>query len=116
MLDNTTCSDRFILVTADVSSLNMVIKHQDALTTVNWALENSELSRKHKKYIENCLKFGLQHNYVWYNQQYYLQTMGVAMGDGNMGRCNGKFTPSLVNIFMAHWKADVIFYVYKLFY
>lgn len=45
--------------------------------------------------------FAMVHNYMWYNDSYYLQTRGVAMG--------AKFVPSLANLFMVRWEEGVIY-------
>lgn len=73
----------YILVMADVSSLLTIIKYTDAVESVKWVLDSSDLSRRHQKFLLKCLQFGLQYNYFWYDKRYkryFLQTTGVAMG------------------------------------
>ncbi|CAI9595210.1 unnamed protein product, partial [Staurois parvus] len=43
----------------------------------------------------------MSHNYFWFDNKYYLQRTGVAMG--------AKFAPSLANLFMARWEEDLIY-------
>lgn len=47
------------------------------------------------------LHFATQSNYFWYNDQFFLQGKGFAMG--------AKFSPSLANLFMAVWEEDVVY-------
>lgn len=56
---------------------------------------------KQKRFILRCLAFGLQHNYFWYNSEYYRQLNGIGMG--------AKYAPSLANIFMAKWEEKEVY-------
>lgn len=47
------------------------------------------------------LEFATKWSYFWFNQQYFLQLRGVAMG--------AKFASSLANLFMAKWEEDVVY-------
>lgn len=49
----------------------------------------------------DLLLFSTKHNYFWYNNKFFLQCKGVAMG--------ANFAPSLANIFMAQWEEDVVY-------
>lgn len=49
----------------------------------------------------DLLHFVTKHNYFWYNNDFFLQQKGVAIG--------AKFVPSLANIFMARWEEDDIY-------
>lgn len=73
-----------------------------AIASVKWALNKSNLSSSHKKFLLQCLEFCLTKNYFWYDRQFFLQTMGVAMG--------AKFAPSVANLFMALWEESSIFH------
>lgn len=55
----------------------------------------------HKDFNLELLCFAVEHNYFFYEGDYYLQQTGVAMGK--------KFAPSLTNPFMALWENEVIF-------
>ena len=101
ILETLTISSTCLLITADVSSLYTIISHEDALTSVKWAFESSELSKRHQNFLIDCLIFCLSKNYFWYDKQFYLQTRGVAMG--------ARFAPSVANLFMAHWEEQAIY-------
>lgn len=61
----------------------------------------SNLISKQKRFIFRSLAFGLQHNYFWYNADYYRQLPGIGMG--------AKYAPSVANVFMAKWEEEAIF-------
>lgn len=85
---------KYLLATADVSSLYTSIGHQEAIQASRWAMDRySNIISKQKRFILRCLAFGLQHNYFWYNSEFYRQLNGIAMG--------AKYAPSVANIFMA---------------
>ena len=60
-----------------------------------------EMLRSQGSYIIELLEFATQHIYFWFNNCFYLQQKGVAMG--------AKFAPSLANLFMAKWEEHVIY-------
>lgn len=68
---------------------------------MHWAFSASGLSRRHKNFLIDSLKFWLSRNYFWYGKQFFLQTRGVAMG--------AQFAPSVANLFMAHWEEKALF-------
>lgn len=80
---------------ADVSSLYRIIGHQDALTSVKWAFDKSDLPDSHQVYLLKSLEFCLAKNYFWYYGKFFLQVLGVAMG--------ARFAPSVANLLMALW-------------
>lgn len=80
ILEMITLPSQSYLVTADVGLLYTIIGHEDAMSSVQWALEASALSVEHRSYLLECLGFCLQKNYYWYNHCFYLQSKGVAMG------------------------------------
>lgn len=85
---------KYILVTADVSSLYTNIGHENAISATKWAMNKfSNLVSKQKRFILRCLAFGLEHNYFWFNLDYYRQLNGIGMGV--------KYAPSVANLFMA---------------
>lgn len=101
ILESLPLTSSCVLITADVSSLYTIISHEDALTSVQWAFGSEDLTKRHKNYILDCLRFCLAKNYFWYNRRFFLQTRGVAMG--------ARFAPSVANLFMAHWEEEVIY-------
>lgn len=93
---------KYIVATADVSSLYTIINHEDAIAATKWAMDKySILISKQKLFILRCLAYGLQHNYFWHNHDYYRQLNGVGMG--------AKYAPSVANIFMAKWEEQAIY-------
>lgn len=88
-----------VLTTADVSSLYTNIEHLGAIKAVRWAIKKSHnFESIHRRFVLKCLDFCLHHNYFWYNNKYYLQIKGVAMG--------AKFAPSVANLYMAKWEEE----------
>ena len=89
------------LVTIDVTSLYTIIPHSLGLESVHYFLEKeSGLQTKQIEFIMALLKFAAASNYFWFDNEFYKQVTGVAMG--------AKYAPSLANLFMAKWEEDVI--------
>lgn len=81
------------LVTSDVSSLYTIIQHFDALLALNWALsQRDDFTQCQKIFLRDALAFCLSHNYFWFNNHFFPQKKGVAMGV--------KFAPSIANFFI----------------
>lgn len=81
-----------VMATADVASLYTNIDHQGAMKVVKWALKkNTNIERKHRRFGQKSKLLRIKHNYVWYENIYYLQIRGVAMGEKFVkmggGRC-----------------------------
>lgn len=94
--------EKYLIATADVASLYTVIDHNDAIQASKWAMGKfSNLISKQRRFILSSLAFGLQHNYFWYNAEYYRQLSGIGMG--------AKYAPSVANIFMARWEEEAIY-------
>lgn len=89
------------LVAADVTSLYTVIPHDLGLGAVKCYLEqDSGLLSSQISCIMEPLAFAATHNYFWFNDQFFHQDSGVAMGS--------KYAPSLANLFMAQWEEDIV--------
>lgn len=92
LLEEIPCMSNSILITADVNSLcwlsNGLYKNQISPVDIG-------------NFILQCLEFCLTNDYFWYNRNFYLQIMGVAMG--------AKFAPCVANLFMALWEEESIF-------
>lgn len=101
IIESTSAKDNSILVMADVGSLYTIIGHQDAVESVKWALDGSNLPAPHKSFLLDALKFCLARNYFWYNHKFFLRIRGVALG--------ARFAPSVANHFMALWEEETIF-------
>ena len=83
-----------ILATLDVKSLYTNIPHQEGIQYYLEAIENhykpkTPLPLKH---IDKMLKFILENNYFTFDDKFYLQVHGTAMGT--------QFAPNYANIFM----------------
>lgn len=85
------------LVTSDVSSLYTIIQHFDALL----ALNRDDFTQCQKIFLRDALAFCLSHNYFWFNNHFFPQKKGVAMGV--------KFAPSIANLFMGEWEDNYVF-------
>ena len=91
------------LVTADVTSLYTVIQHDDALLALNWTLsQRDDLPHHQKVFLRDVLDFCLSHNYFWFDNRFYTQKKGVAMG--------AKFAPSIANLFMGEFEDKFVFF------
>ncbi|XP_075428447.1 uncharacterized protein LOC142466834 isoform X1 [Ascaphus truei] len=89
-------------VTLDVASLYNIIQHEHGLTATEFFLHtHSTLSPAHIAFILDSIRFALTHNYFSFDQQFYLQTRGTAMGTS--------FAPSYANLFMGWWEMSHVF-------
>lgn len=68
--------------------------------SVKWALNGSNLPIPHKNFLLDAIEFCLAKNYFWYDNKFFLQILGVAMG-----ACFA----SVENVFMALWEEETIF-------
>lgn len=81
LLKECTANDVLVMATGDVASLYTNIDHQGAMRAVKWALKNNvDVGKNQCRFILKCLKFCLEHNLFWYQNTFYLQIKGVAMG------------------------------------
>lgn len=63
-------TDQLYLATADVAFLYTIINHGEAIQATKWALkELSGLKAAQRKFLVNCLKYSLDHNYFWYESK-----------------------------------------------
>ena len=72
-----------LLVTFDVVNLYTTIPHTFGLETLDYWLENHPKSlhaRFNKEFVLECAKFILQNNNMKFNNEYYHQIKGTAMG------------------------------------
>lgn len=85
LLNDYTPSPGWWLVTADVTTLYMVIPHNLGLFAVEYFLRrDSELFDEQICFIMQLLHFVATLNYFWFGGQFYRQDRGVAMGGLNM--------------------------------
>ena len=91
-----------ILATLDVKSLCTNIPHQEGIQHCLEAIENhykpkTPLPLKH---IDHMLKFILENNYFTFDDKFYLQVHGTAMGT--------PFAPNYANIFMTKIENQIL--------
>lgn len=92
----------WILATIDVNSLYTSILQKDGLGGVEKALhEKTGMKQQQINYILEGLKMAMECNYFWYNNNYYVQTKGVAMG--------ARYAPSVANLFLDMWEEEYIY-------
>lgn len=89
-----------LLITIDVDALYTNINNEDGVRAVAENFKkNPDLSRPTKSILE-LLKLSLENNDFIFNNRWYLQTFGCAMGK--------KFSPAYANIFMAEWEEGAL--------
>ncbi|XP_069493755.1 uncharacterized protein [Ambystoma mexicanum] len=92
----------YLLATFDVKALYTSIQHRLALQTIDYTFRNHSASHSQHVYmIKDFLHFTLAHNQFLFNNQYHLQTKGVAMG--------ATYAPSLANLFMGFFEDKHIY-------
>ena len=88
-----------ILVTADVQSLYTNIQPNKGLEALRKMYDRYDVSMPFGE-INRLLELSLFHNDLLFNDQWFLQTSGTAMGK--------KYAPNFANIFMANLKDEVL--------
>jgi hypothetical protein len=93
-------------ITADVKDLYTMIPREGALLALMRFLQTNSINGKIGTltidYILSMACFILDTNYFVYNNKYYRQIRGGAMGSA--------FTQSIANIYMYEWEQDLIEY------
>lgn len=91
-----------LLVTADVSSQYTIIPHEiGSMAARFFSNKDFTIKKSMKEFVLKLLEFAMEHNYFFFDGEFYLQATVVAMG--------AKFAPSLANLFMALWENDFLF-------
>uniref|UniRef100_A0A8C5P7K0 Reverse transcriptase domain-containing protein n=1 Tax=Leptobrachium leishanense TaxID=445787 RepID=A0A8C5P7K0_9ANUR len=91
-----------IMVTCDVNALYSSIPHLKGLSVVG-----EVLSQTHKipvdqiSYILKSMEFILNNNYFKFENDFFIQRKGTAMGT--------KFAPSYANLYMAGWESQFVY-------
>ncbi|XP_041435825.1 uncharacterized protein LOC121399362 [Xenopus laevis] len=89
------------LCTLDVKSLYTSIQHELGIRAVSHYLEKDhDMPTNQKEFIIEAISYILNHNYFWFEDRYYLQIWGTAMGT--------RFAPSYANLFLGHWEQQNI--------
>ena len=83
-----------LLVTMDVSALYTNIPHDEGIHACTVFLARNGSSTNFISDVKDITKFILNHNYFTFDDQFYLQTHGTAMGT--------KMAPVYANLFMAY--------------
>ena len=84
--------ESFTLVTMDVTSLYTNIGHADGIKAMSDFLAKQDVEMSLVSDIAKLAEFILKHNFFTFDDKFYLQTNGTAMGT--------KMAPSYANIFM----------------
>ena len=92
--------EQSFLVTIDVESLYTNINNTDGLRTVKSAFLKYPDPERRDKQIYDLLELCLKNNDFTFNDEWFLQISGTAMGK--------KFAPSYANIFLANWEQDAL--------
>ncbi|XP_073433457.1 uncharacterized protein [Dendrobates tinctorius] len=91
-----------LLASLDVNSLYTSIDHDLGIEAVRWFLDlQSSLSEPQKLFCTDTLKLVLNNNYFLFEDQFYLQARGTAMG--------ANVAPPYANIFMCKFEADFVY-------
>lgn len=93
--------ERAIIGSFDIISLYTSIEHEVGLRAVEKCLTNSEYNTKECNFILTLLELVLTNNYFQFQEQFYLQLRGTAMG-ANMA-------PTYANIVVAMLERDHIY-------
>ena len=88
------------LITLDVESLYTNINNVSGLKAVEEAFKKNPVTKRPDEEIIQLLSHSLKYNDFVFNNQYYLQTVGTAMGK--------KVTPNYGNIFLAKWENEAL--------
>lgn len=88
------------LITLDVDSLYTNIDNKDGLKTIQQIFENNPDEQRPTKQILDLLKICLENNDFTFNNEWFLQVGGTAMGK--------KFAPNYANLFLAKWEEDAL--------
>ena len=99
-LNKTTPSEKSLLVTLDVDSLYTNIDNKDGMEAVKKAFENNPNEKRPDRQILKLLEICLKHNDFKFNDEWFLQVGGTAMGK--------KFAPNYANLFLAQWEQEAL--------
>lgn len=89
-----------LLITLDVESLYTNIDNNAGLNAIQDAFDNSPNDQRPDEEILLLLSNSLKNNDFIFNDKWYLQVGGTAMGK--------KFAPNYANIFMAKWEKEAL--------
>uniref|UniRef100_A0A8C5Q0P8 Reverse transcriptase domain-containing protein n=1 Tax=Leptobrachium leishanense TaxID=445787 RepID=A0A8C5Q0P8_9ANUR len=101
ILNDTRWEDDLLLVTSDVQSLYTIIPHKNGLEATEYFLKkNDTLQPEQIVFILEGIRLILENNYFYFQNDFYMQLNGTAMGS--------RFAPSYANLFMAFWEESFL--------
>ena len=89
-----------LLITLDVDSLYTNIDNQDGFDAVKESFNRKPDPKSPHKQILELLKICLENNDFTFNDEWFLQVGGTAMGK--------KFAPNYANLFIAKWEQEAL--------
>lgn len=89
-----------ILFTIDIDSLYTNIDSTEGIQAVKEAFQKNPNKHRPEKELIQLLEINLNRNDFTFNQEFFLQIKGTAMGK--------KFAPAYANIFMAQWETSAL--------
>ncbi|CAJ0962562.1 unnamed protein product [Ranitomeya imitator] len=95
-----------ILVSFDVKDLYTSIPHTNGIHSTRWLLSNNNMSPNLTEFCCTLLSIVLNNNFFLFEDTYYLQTKGSAMGSN--------VAPPYANAYMGHYE-DTLRYTHELF-
>uniref|UniRef100_A0A803JHQ6 Reverse transcriptase domain-containing protein n=1 Tax=Xenopus tropicalis TaxID=8364 RepID=A0A803JHQ6_XENTR len=100
-ISNIEWRDTYCWITCDVTSLYTNIPHKRGIDSIQQKLRmESDLPPAFQTFLLDSISFILTHNYFVFDDRFYLQKQGTAMGS--------KFAPAYANLYMAVWEDDFI--------
>ena len=99
-LNGVTPTDNCLLITLDVDSLYTNIDSTDGMKSVENAFENHPDPKRPDPQLLDLLNICLKFNDFKFNDEWFLQVGGTAMGK--------KFAPNYANIFLAQWEQEAL--------
>uniref|UniRef100_A0A8C5Q3U3 Reverse transcriptase domain-containing protein n=1 Tax=Leptobrachium leishanense TaxID=445787 RepID=A0A8C5Q3U3_9ANUR len=111
ILGNVEWHDDYTLITSDVKSLYSIIPHERGCEAVKYFLNKSgTILEEQSDFILKGIKLILENNFFNFNDTFYIQKEGTAMGT--------KFAPCFANLYMSYyekswrekWKENIVIY------
>lgn len=100
IVNSLTIPSDFYFFSMDVDSLYTNIPIQDGIECVKNILKKYPDAKRPDQELIQLLEINLTRNDFMFNDKYYLQIKGTAMGK--------KFAPAYANIFMANWEEEAL--------
>lgn len=91
-IQNKEINNDYLIVTGDISALYTNMNINRTINVVKKAFQLNPVTHRPDKYLLELLELCLKNNDFEFNEQYFLQIMGTAMGK--------RFAPSLANLYL----------------